>query len=907
MQIQVLLLSMMLAISTSSPSPSPPPRAGYYPSSSPRPVYMAQRSRDYPTQASSEDDEPYPSTSSLGTARTTNGAEEAEDNTGFVEPIDFKNLLQDVDSTSKGLELGANNNNNPLFASESKNSFAGFFGSDNKDPFADFGGGGLAAASSERSTKNPDDRESTGFVDPNVNFRSLFDSSQTASNGFTPQDFLGSQGDGNGARGSQTRAFPSFTYSGRKEDGPPNRFRSNYRQVDSQDDDYSSNNRGRDDDDRDYEDSPRGRPRYSNNSPTPRYSPNTEESSHRPQSTGRGGGVSASPKAAESKNNPKCKKVEKTVDYENEDYAGFTEPEPDYDPSTYRGRYKRQSRPRQGRQAKAKRPMTCYVCEDEQGRYAERCSYDSKANPNKNEYFHSSSSSFSDNGNNGRRPSGKQDRHRRNPSINRRRFDVASTTLATVSLPAPKSVDVANEPKKSSEIEEAEPKVVEKRQSGPDRYASNFGSNGPRNNARNNNRNNDFDYNGPAQNGADFGLPRGYIGAREEENDSPQYQPQGGGRGNDYGFDGANDGSNNDDRDFGFGGRDSSSSNNNNNDFNFGPPADFGRESAPSGGGGSDRGFNFDFSIPKEYDPDVQLRNSNRNSNRQGGFDGGSDATSNRGDAPTNFDAEYDDYVKKNFPDAFGPSSASSYPEASTRPSSSSFRPSAGPPLPSYQPRPRGPDRDHSFNQFHQPESSPPRGRGNNHRGNPDKEHTQPSYNFAPPPNFYNDSPQGGFHGDVQDNAQNLNKLVENFSERDRAGCQRVLKGDMSCFVCRDARGMNKEECMYSSNDPKNQRMAYHEVTEYSSDPPASILPLPQNHEIAEQPQTSQAASEISSKTVASPHSTPSNATSLHNKVKSDTKSSTPKSKSVTRVESTVVTRKIHHENNTPFEYDFDY
>lgn len=121
------------------------------------------------------------------------------------------------------------------------------------------------------------------------------------------------------------------------------------------------------------------------------------------------------------------KQVEKTVDYENEDYAGFTEPEPDYDPSTYRGRYKRQSRPRQGRQAKAKRPMTCYVCEDEQGmhryginvtceiiltentisgRYAERCSYDSKANPNKNEYFHSSSSSFSDNGNNGRRPSG---------------------------------------------------------------------------------------------------------------------------------------------------------------------------------------------------------------------------------------------------------------------------------------------------------------------------------------------------------------------------------------------------------------------------------------------------------------------------------------------------------------------
>lgn len=96
--------------------------------------------------------------------------------------------------------------------------------------------------------------------------------------------------------------------------------------------------------------------------------------------------------------------VEKTVDYQNEDYSSFTEPEADYDPSTYRGRYKRQSKPRQGRQARGnKRPMTCYVCQDEEGRYAERCSYDSNKNPNKNEYFHSSSSSFSDNG---RRPSG---------------------------------------------------------------------------------------------------------------------------------------------------------------------------------------------------------------------------------------------------------------------------------------------------------------------------------------------------------------------------------------------------------------------------------------------------------------------------------------------------------------------
>jgi hypothetical protein len=152
-----VLLSLILATSAVAspspaqhPSPTPqypspvPPRAGYY--SSDRPVYTAQREREI--SSSPDDDEPYPSTSSLGTAQTSHGAEEPE-NTGFVEPIDFKHLLRDVESSSKGLGLGAGATN-PLFASESKNSFSGFFGSDNKDPFADFGGGGLATASSER-------------------------------------------------------------------------------------------------------------------------------------------------------------------------------------------------------------------------------------------------------------------------------------------------------------------------------------------------------------------------------------------------------------------------------------------------------------------------------------------------------------------------------------------------------------------------------------------------------------------------------------------------------------------------------------------------------------------------------------------------------------------------------------
>lgn len=67
---------------------------------------------------------------------------------------------------------------------------------------------------------------------------------------------------------------------------------------------------------------------------------------------------------------------------------------------------------------------------------------------------------------------------------------------------------------------------------------------------------------------------------------------------------------------------------------------------------------------------------------------------------------------------------------------------------------------------------------------------------------------------------------MKEFSSKSRDGCRKVNKGDMTCYVCRDAKGMNKEECMYASNDPKNKAMAYHEVTEYSS-PTASILPAP--------------------------------------------------------------------------------
>ena len=68
------------------------------------------------------------------------------------------------------------------------------------------------------------------------------------------------------------------------------------------------------------------------------------------------------------------------------------------------------------------------------------------------------------------------------------------------------------------------------------------------------------------------------------------------------------------------------------------------------------------------------------------------------------------------------------------------------------------------------------------------------------------------------------------FTQKDRSGCHKVQKGDMTCYVCRDAKGMNKEECMYAAADPtgKNTRVAYEESTEYSS-PQATVLLRPIN------------------------------------------------------------------------------
>ncbi|CAG7785783.1 unnamed protein product, partial [Allacma fusca] len=151
-------------------------------------VYTAEKSRE----------QPYPSYKSPTVGTTldelydetkTADSNHEPDNAGFVEPIDFNSFLTQVGSSNK------KSDNLPIFGSESNNkdTFAGFFNTKEGNAFSEPSFGGISsAASNQKAQKSNGAADESGFVDPNVQFRSLFDSSETA-RGFRPEDFLGSK------------------------------------------------------------------------------------------------------------------------------------------------------------------------------------------------------------------------------------------------------------------------------------------------------------------------------------------------------------------------------------------------------------------------------------------------------------------------------------------------------------------------------------------------------------------------------------------------------------------------------------------------------------------------------------------------------------------------------------------
>lgn len=63
-----------------------------------------------------------------------------------------------------------------------------------------------------------------------------------------------------------------------------------------------------------------------------------------------------------------------------------------------------------------------------------------------------------------------------------------------------------------------------------------------------------------------------------------------------------------------------------------------------------------------------------------------------------------------------------------------------------------------------------------------------------------------------------VEKVLAEFKVKDWSSCKKQLKGDLTCYHCKDDKGVRHEECMYISgtaSDPKASQLKYTEVKKY--------------------------------------------------------------------------------------------
>jgi len=72
------------------------------------------------------------------------------------------------------------------------------------------------------------------------------------------------------------------------------------------------------------------------------------------------------------------------------------------------------------------------------------------------------------------------------------------------------------------------------------------------------------------------------------------------------------------------------------------------------------------------------------------------------------------------------------------------------------------------------------------------------------------------FFSAAEPNKKDLEKMLGEFTQKDRSECKKVMKDQMTCFQCVDAKGMQHEECMFvAASEPKTSHLAYHESKEF--------------------------------------------------------------------------------------------
>lgn len=71
-----------------------------------------------------------------------------------------------------------------------------------------------------------------------------------------------------------------------------------------------------------------------------------------------------------------------------------------------------------------------------------------------------------------------------------------------------------------------------------------------------------------------------------------------------------------------------------------------------------------------------------------------------------------------------------------------------------------------------------------------------------------------GFNG-----RKDVDSVLAEFNKKDWSKCQKITKGDLTCYKCKDKNGANYEECMYiSDSTPKKSRVIYEENKRFYED-----------------------------------------------------------------------------------------
>ena len=66
--------------------------------------------------------------------------------------------------------------------------------------------------------------------------------------------------------------------------------------------------------------------------------------------------------------------------------------------------------------------------------------------------------------------------------------------------------------------------------------------------------------------------------------------------------------------------------------------------------------------------------------------------------------------------------------------------------------------------------------------------------------------------------AKSLNQALSDFKTKDWSSCNKIMKGDMTCYYCKDANNAIQEECMFvSSSNPKKFKVQRSESKNYDT------------------------------------------------------------------------------------------